>query len=104
MSAPILQYERIRAVHRRRDFFGIAALLFATIHWTLFLLTDQLHIISYGWSVRVRPVAGICCIVAMGFAPIGIALLRGKSIAGWSTIGLYATALAISAIGTAIGI
>jgi hypothetical protein len=84
MPTPVLPY----GVRQTRDHFGIASLPFAMIHLSLFFAMRGKVIVS-PLAVALMIFAFLCWLVAVGFAVSGIVLMRGRSIAGWTTLGIY---------------
>ena len=82
---PVLPY----GVHRRRDYFGMASLPFAIIHLSLFYALRGWAAVSH-LAVALVIFVFVCWLIAAGFAVIGIVLMRGRSIAGWATLSIYA--------------
>jgi hypothetical protein len=82
--APVLP----NGVRQRRDYFGIASLPFAMIHLSLFFAMRGKVIVS-PLAVTLVIFAFVCWLIAVGFAVTGIVLMRGRSIAGWTTLGIY---------------
>ena len=93
MSTPLLEYEPVQAVRKRRDYFGIASLPFAMIHLALLFMVRQ-HIIHNGREFDAMIIVRLCFIISGLCAAVGVFLMRGKSIAGLLTFVSYVIAAA----------
>jgi len=74
---------------RRRDTFGVISLPLAMAHLVVFLALRGVAV-NDGGLVGLMLVASACGAVAFAFAVTGIVLRRGRSLAGWATVLLYA--------------
>ncbi|HSZ58073.1 MAG TPA: hypothetical protein VK797_20585 [Tepidisphaeraceae bacterium] len=85
----MLEYQTTRAFRKRRDLIGIASLPCALIHISL-ALTFRSGIVAVAWEAPLIIVVICCFFMALVFAICGIVSMRGKSVGGWTTLGIYA--------------
>ena len=77
------------APRKRRDLFGVGAVPLALVHLVVFFALRGVAV-NNGGLVVLMLVASACGAVAFAFAVTGIVLRRGRSLAGWATVLLYA--------------
>jgi hypothetical protein len=89
----------LRQPSRRRDYLGLASLLFAVIHLSsLFAFSGGL--IFYSLMFLDSPIYSLVFwAIAPGLALTAIVWRRGKSIFGFTTLGVYAAVMTIRLFG-----